>query len=149
MSVADDTPFASEAEVAAIGLGLLGRTLPKPGWTHAAHIAAAAWILRARADLLAERDLPDIIRAYNAATGVPNSDTRGYHATVTLASLRAIRAGLAALPAGIALHRAVNRLVASPIGQKRWPLAYWSEGRLYSPAARRAWVEPDLAPLPF
>lgn len=141
--------FATEADVAAIGIGLLDRSLPKSAWTHAAHIAAAAWVLRCRPDLRAERDLPGIIRAYNTATGVPNSDTRGYHATITLASLRAIRAGLAAQDPPLPLHEAVNALLASPIGAKRWPLDHWSEAVLFSPAARRGWVAPDLAPLPW
>jgi len=37
----------------------------------------------------------------------------------------------------------------SPFGNKDWLLAYWSKERLFSVEARRAWVEPDLAPLPF
>src|ERR1700744_4988223 len=94
------SPFASDAEIVEIGEGLLDRTLPKPRWTHAAHFAAAVWILLRRPDLTPERDLPGIIRAYNAATGVANTDTSGYHETVTQASLGAARAFLAALPSG-------------------------------------------------
>ncbi|WP_376100697.1 hypothetical protein ACE7GA_27120 (plasmid) [Roseomonas sp. CCTCC AB2023176] len=142
-------PFGSDAEVEAIGTRLLDRTLPKAEWTHAAHLAAAAWILAARPDLDAAREMPGIIRAYNEATGVPNSETRGYHDTITQASLRAVRAFLAAQPPGTPLHAACNRLLASPYGDKRWPLAHWREETLFSPAARRSWVEPDLAPLPF
>ena len=40
-------------------------------------------------------------------------------------------------------------MLASPLGQSRWLLAYWSEALLMSKAARRYWLEPDLAPLPF
>lgn len=140
-------PFAADAEVEAIGLGLLDHTLPKPGWTHVAHFAAAVWILSRRPDLEAERDLPGIIRAYNAATGVANTDTGGYHETITLASLAAARAFLAGLPAGTPLHAACNALMASPLGDKDWPLAYWRRETLFSVEARRRWVAPDLQPL--
>ncbi len=86
------SPFTSNDEIAAIGLGLIGRTLPKPQWTHAAHFAAALWMIACRPDLVAERDMPGIIRAYNEATGVMNTDHAGYHETITQASLRAARA---------------------------------------------------------
>ena len=142
-------PFLSDAEVEMVGLRLIDRTLPKAEWTHAAHLAAAAWIVSARPDLDAARDMPGIIRAYNEATGVPNSDTRGYHDTITQASLGAVRAFLARQPAGTPLHLACNGLLGSRYGDKRWPLLHWTEALLFSPAARRAWVEPDLAPLPF
>lgn len=142
-------PFTCDADVAAIGLRLLDRTLPKAEWTHAAHLTAAAWLLTARPDIDAFRDMPGIIRAYNDATGVPNSDTRGYHATITLASLRATRAFLARLPAGTPLHAACNALLASKLADKRWLAAHWRDATLFSPAARHGWVEPDLAALPF
>lgn len=144
-----NAPYGSDDAVAAIGRRLLDHTLPKPAWTHAAHLTAAAWIIAARPDLDASRDMPGIIRAYNEATGVPNSDTRGYHDTITQASLRAVRAFLAAQPPGTPLHVACNALLASPFADKNWLLTHWREATLFSPAARRAWVEPDLASLPF
>ncbi|HEX7884720.1 MAG TPA: hypothetical protein VF474_01970, partial [Phenylobacterium sp.] len=85
----------SDDDIARIGRGVADRTLPKPEWTHAAHFAAAFWLLtRPQGD--AEAEMPGLIRAYNAATGVENTDTSGYHETITLASLRAARAWLAA-----------------------------------------------------
>jgi hypothetical protein len=142
------TPFNSDAEIGALVAAVLDRSLPKPSWTHAAHFAAAAWVLECRKDLDAARDMPDIIRAYNEATGVANTDSGGYHETITQASLRATRAFLAAhrqLP----LFAAVNELLHSPLGQPEWLLEYWSRERLFSVAARRHWLGPDLAPLPF
>ena len=86
--------FSSDSEIDRIGRGLLDRSLPKVEWTHAAHFAAACWLLR-RSDMHAMRAMPGLIRAYNEATGVPNTDTGGYHETITLGSLRAARAWLA------------------------------------------------------
>ena len=141
-------PFTCEAEVEALGEGMIARSLPKARWTHAAHFAAAVWILERRPDLTAERDMPGLIRAYNESVGGTNSDAEGYHETITQASLRAVRAHLAAQP-GRPLHEAVNALMASPLGRSDWLLDYWSRPALFSVEARRAWREPDLRPLLF
>src|SRR6185503_10805537 len=101
--------FPSDAEIDRIGRGLVDRTLPKPEWTHAAHFAAAFWLLR-RPEMHAFREMPALIRAYNEATGVPNTDTGGYHETITVASLRAAHAWLAITPSA-PLHRALNELL--------------------------------------
>jgi hypothetical protein len=139
--------FSDDAEIDHIGRSLLDRSLPKTEWTHAAHFAAAFWLLR-RSDMDAIRDMPKLIRAYNEATGVPNTDTGGYHETITLGSLRAARAWLANRP-NVALHEALEELLTSEYGRPDWPLVYWSKAVLFSVAARRAWLEPDLQPLPF
>ena len=96
----------------------------------------------------ASRDLPSLIRAYNAHVGGVNSDTAGYHETITQASIRASRAFLAAHPQ-CALAECCNALMASALGDPDWLLEYWSRERLFSTEARGTWVEPDLAPLPF
>jgi hypothetical protein len=141
------THFTSDAEIERIGRGVLDRSLPKPEWTHAAHFAAALWVLR-RPDMHAARDMPPLIRAYNEATGVANTDSSGYHETITLGSLRAASAWLTARP-GVPLHEALETLLASEYGRSDWLLVYWSRPVLFSVEARRTWVEPDLKPLPF
>jgi hypothetical protein len=140
--------FAHDAEIHAIARGLQERTLPKAQWTHAAHFAAALWMLHEHRELNASRLMPAWIRAYNEATGVNNTDTGGYHETITQASLRAARAFLEAQKT-LALHEMCNRLLDSPLGSPDWPLKYWSRARLFSVEARRGWLEPDLEPLPF
>lgn len=143
------TPFTTDAEIIAIGEGLVARTLPKPAWTHAAHFAAAVWLIGGQSALDPERDMPGLIRAYNAATGVPNTDSGGYHETITQASLRATRGFLASLPEETPLFEACNRLLATDLGKPGWLLTWWTRERLFSVEARRAWVDPDLRPLPF
>jgi hypothetical protein len=139
--------FTSDDELRRIAEGVMARSLPKSAWTHGAHVAAAVWIIARCPALVPERDMPGLIRAYNEATGTPNTETGGYHETITLASLRAASAFLAGLPAGMALYAACNALLESPLGRRDWMLAHWSRERLFSSAARRRWVEPDLAPL--
>ena len=141
-------PFTSDDEIASMVERVLDRSLPKLRWTHRAHFATALWLLARRPDLDLPRVLPGIIRAYNEATGVANTDTGGYHETITQASLRAAKAFLAQ-HADEPLHAVCNRLMLSPLGDKNWLLAYWTQETLFSAEARRCWVEPDIAPLPF
>ena len=47
------------------------------------------------------------------------------------------------------LNEVLRDLLATSLGRSDWLLTYWSRETLFSVEARRAWVEPDLAPLPF
>lgn len=136
------------AAITRIGEGLIAATLPKPEWTHAAHVAAAAHIIARRPDLDAETAMPGLIRRYNLATGGVNSDSMGYHHTITLASIAAVRAGLALAPAGD-LAAQLAWLMAGMLGDKHWPERFWTLETLFSVPARRGWVAPDRAVLPF
>jgi hypothetical protein len=105
--------------------------------------------MRYRPDSDAPRDMPGLIRAYNQSTGTVNSDTTGYHQTITQASLRAAKGVLDAYPADVPVWRIANALMASNLGNPNWLLEYWSRDTLMSVAARRDWCAPDLKPLPF
>ena len=139
-------PLYTDAEIAALAERLLDRTLPKDQWTHAAHLTATLRLVRTR-DAGLERDLPGIIRAYNVAVGGVNDDKSGYHETITQAYLAAIRAFAAELPQGLSDSDAAERLLATPMGDKEWPLTHWSRERLFRPEARLGWVDPDLRAL--
>jgi hypothetical protein len=103
---------------------------------------------QARPELEILREMPDIIRAYNEATGGANTDSSGYHETITQASIRAARAFLVDAPPQ-PLFVTCNALMHSRLGNPDWLMAYWTRSRLFSVEARRAWLEPDLQPLPF
>lgn len=139
-------PF-TDADIERIGLGVEDRSLPKPEWTHAAHWAAALWVI-SRHGPDAETRMPGLIRAYNEATGVANTDTGGYHHTITLASMRAARAHIDAVP-DKPLSAILATLLASDLGRPDWILAHWSRAHLFTRAARLAWLDPDLQPLPW
>jgi len=138
--------YLSNTEIETLFGKFADLTLPKPEWTHRAHFAAAAWLV---ADPLrdAEGEMPNMIRAYNTACGVANSDTDGYHETITLASIHLLRAFMDRLAPDTPLFEALNAVLASPLGQSSWPLTFWSEAVLFSIAARRNWIEPNLRPL--
>ena len=77
--------FKSDAEIAHIGEGLLARTLSRPEWTHEAHLAATTYLLTCRARCRHRSGAGRaIIRSYNESVGGVNSDSEGYHETITL-----------------------------------------------------------------
>jgi hypothetical protein len=139
--------FHDDDAIDRLARGVIDGSCPKAEWTHAAHFAVAFWVLRHWPDRPAETTLPNIIRAYNDATGVRNTDTSGYHETITLASIRAARSFLGGYPRSRPLHELVDLVMDTPLGDSGWILAYWSRERLFSVEARRMWVEPDLHPL--
>ena len=140
-------PFPSDDAVRHVTHGLLERTLPKAEWTHEAHLAACLCLLREHPAIVPERDLPAMIAAYNEAVGGQNTDEGGYHETLTQLYIKGVRAFAATLPADLPLVEAANALLASPIAPRDWPLCFYSRERLFGVAARRGWVEPDLAPV--
>jgi hypothetical protein len=97
-------------------------------------------------DILPERDLPGLIRRYNESVGGVNSDSEGYHETITQVFIRTLRRALAG-GEGEALHKRVNAVLLAPEGRRDWPLRFYSPERLFSKAARLGWVKPDLAAL--
>ena len=135
--------FADDAAIRHIGEGLLARTLARAEWTHEAHLAACTWLLVERRDILPERDLPDIIRRFNESVGGVNSDTEGYHETITQVYIRAVRSFLTRTHVETLVGR-VNALLQAPEGRRDWPLRFYSRELLFSKAARLGWVEPDL-----
>jgi len=140
--------FASDAEIEHLGEGLLARTLPRAEWTHEAHLAATAYLLLKRPDVDLGTQLPDIIRRYNESVGGVNSDTEGYHETITRVFLHGVRLFLSEADATEPLHELVNELLLSPMGRRDWPLRFYSRERLLSVEARRDFIEPDLRALP-
>ena len=107
--------FSDDAAVRHIGEGLLGCALERPEWTHEAHLAATLWILVERPDVVPERDLPAIIRRFNESVGGANSDTEGYHETITQCFIRGVR-GFLAHRTGAAADREGQRAAAGAGG---------------------------------
>ena len=140
--------FTSDAAIERIGEGLLACTLPRDEWTHEAHLAATTYLLTRRPDIDVDRQLPGIIRRYNESVGGVNSDSEGYHETITRLFLRGVRLFLAESDTGEPLHELVNELLLSPMGRRDWPLRFYSRERLFSVEARRGFVTSDLAALP-
>jgi len=140
------TTYRTVEEVFEVLRGFADRTLPRERWTHGAHLTVALWHLL-------QYDWPEAvtrvragIKAYNAAHGVRQTPTGGYHETLTLFWMRAVRAFLeTGRNEGRSLVALANALVAS--ADRDLPLRHYSRELLFSTEARAGWVEPDLMPL--
>jgi hypothetical protein len=140
--------FTSDAEIEHLGEHFLARTLPKAEWTHEAHLATTTWLLLRHPDIDVDRELPGLIRRYNESVGGVNSDSEGYHETITRVFLHGVRLFLSEADPAEPLHELVNELLLSPMGRRDWPLRFYSRERLLSVEARREFIPPDIAALP-
>ncbi|HEX7955628.1 MAG TPA: hypothetical protein VF508_01720 [Pyrinomonadaceae bacterium] len=142
----DAVRFRSTEEVFSLLRRFDDCTLPRAEWTHAAHLTVALWNLL-------QYDWPEAlarvrrgIKRYNAAHGVASTPTGGYHETLTVFWLRAVRAYLEGEQnEARSLVSLANELAAT--ADKSLPLEHYTRGRLFSEEARARWVEPDLKPL--
>ena len=140
--------FASDADVAHIGEGLLSRTLARHEWTHEAHLAATTYLLLRCPEIDLDKELPALIKRFNESVGGVNNDGEGYHDTITRVFLRGVRLFLSEADLSTPLHELVNELLLSPMGRREWPQRFYSPSLLFSVKARRGFVEPDLRALP-
>ena len=121
------------------------RTLSKSEWTHAAHLSVGAWhVHRYGVDGAVER-LRRGIRALNDSHGTANTDSSGYHETITRAYAHLIAEFLSEQRENT-LAEQVGALLASPLAHKNALLEYYSKELLMSVGARREWSGPDLRP---
>jgi hypothetical protein len=139
--------FHSDAEIEHLGEGMVACTLPRPEWTHEAHLATTTYLLLRRSDIDIDKELPGLIRRYNESVGGVNTDKEGYHETITRVFLHGVRLFLSEADLKEPLHELVNELLLSPMGQRDWPLRFYSRERLFSVEARRHFVKPDLQAL--
>jgi hypothetical protein len=121
-------------------------TLPKADWTHQAHLRVGLWhVYRYGADEALAR-LRQGIRRLNESHGTANTDTGGYHETITRVFVLVMDGFLAAADRSRSLDDLTADLIAR-YPTSDLPLRYYSRERLFSVQARRAWVEPDLVSL--
>jgi hypothetical protein len=123
-----------------ITAGLLEASLPQPEWTHRGHITAAHFLISTRGRDAALALCRERIPLLNAAHGVENSDTGGYHETLTVFYVSAVADAVAR---GCTLDETLAEL------DRNAALRWWSEPVLMSVAARRRFVPPDVAAPPF
>ena len=122
-------------------------TLPKSEWTHQAHLRVGAWHVDRFGAAEALPRLREGIRRLNESHGGANTPTAGYHETITAAYVTLIDAFLAGADPALALDARIEPMLAGPLGDRAVLLRFWSREALMSPAARAAWLEPDLAAL--
>lgn len=121
-------------------------TLPCHEWTHQAHLIVGLWHCLKYDAAEATSMLRNRIKRYNIACGKQNTETSGYHETITRFFVWFIKKYLDGVEANRSLIELVNDFCRR-YGHSNLPLEYYSKERLMSVEARLGWVEPDLQPL--
>jgi hypothetical protein len=121
-------------------------SLSREEWTHQAHLRTA-WLHLRRHTLDDAHILMRVgIIRLNAAHGLVESPTRGYHETLTRVWLLLVAAAMRATP-DVDASTSFLEAHADALG-KHAPLRHYSRERLFSASARARFVEPDLLALP-
>ncbi|HEX9001344.1 MAG TPA: hypothetical protein VGB07_15670 [Blastocatellia bacterium] len=121
--------------------------LPRPLWTHRAHLTVACWYLICDADNEAFPRIREGIKKYNASQNIATTKESGYHESITLFWAKMVRSYLAKATLDCSIVHLVNDLIAC-YSDSKIPFEYYSRDRLMSHEARTDWIEPDLKPLP-
>jgi hypothetical protein len=136
----------SESEIDAFLAAFEGGTLPKERWTHGAHLlTGACYVHRFGRDAAIER-MRVCVRRFNESVGGKNTDTSGYHETITVMWIRlldGLRREVGAIERAEFARLAVERFV----GEKDVFKRYYDFDVVRSVEARREWVEPNLMDL--
>ena len=125
-------------------------SLPKREWTHAAHLVIGALCCLRYGEHDALERLRIGIRRLNESHGVENSDTRGYHETLTRFWLVIINRFLTEYKARHpqASHLSAIHALAERFGTDAgFFRRYWTCDVTSSVEARHRWVAPDALPL--
>ncbi len=139
--------FSAFNEIENLIWGFEAGTLPRAQWTHCAHLTIACWYLVCYPESEATGIIREGIRKYNKAVGIVTTRESGYHETMTLFWIRAVKSYLSKATLECSLVGLVNDLV-DRYADSKLPFDYYSRDRLMSWEARTEWVEPDLRPLP-
>jgi hypothetical protein len=120
-------------------------TLPKPCWTHAAHVAVAACLAHEYAPGAALELTRTGIIHYNKCVGTENTANSGYHETLTRFWANTI--GELVRGGKFASRLEAVRAALERFGEARgYHQRYYSFDVLGDLRARREWVAPDREP---
>jgi hypothetical protein len=139
--------LASSEALDAFLRGFEQGTLAKSEWTHGAHVAAAGYYLfnsdfKTVLPLMRAR-----ISAFNLSVGGANTETFGYHETLTHFWLLIVAELIRQRQPTSSLEAA--RQAVAIFGEARTlHTLYYSGNVVQDTAARREWRAPDLLPLP-
>ena len=137
----------TEKELSSIVAGFWDHTLPAEEWTHMAHLivglhTACHYELETSIEKLREG-----IQTYNVANGTQNTDSSGYHETITVFFAHAMRAFNQRFEPDADFAQKVERLQSSVLIKPAFMFSFYSKDYLFTVEARRGLVPPDLRPL--
>lgn len=119
--------------------------LPREQWTHTAHFIMAAWYCIGFPLPEAVEKIRAGIKRYNVSNSVKNTDSSGYHETITLFYTMAIAQYLVTTGVSAMTDETLSVFLQQPFLAKDHIHQFYSKELLMSVEARRGWVEPDRA----
>ena len=130
-----------------------GGTLPKERWTHGAHLLTGACYVHALGQAGAIERMRVCVKRHNESVGGKNTETSGYHETITIAWIKLLDGLLTEVRAGSGENGAMVRAefarlaVERFVGDREIWKRYYEFDLVGSVEARRRWVEPTLGRL--
>jgi hypothetical protein len=118
-------------------------TLTKQEWTHEAHLTVGLYYVFYHPFGVAKNLMSDGICWLNDKHGTPNTDMSGHHETMTYFWLNAISVFVNSKASGRDIVALANGML-DELNDRNLPLKIYSRELLFSPRARREFVEPDL-----
>ncbi|HQU85274.1 MAG TPA: hypothetical protein PKY59_19190 [Pyrinomonadaceae bacterium] len=135
--------YTADEEIYALVKKFEDRTLPKADWTHAAHLTVGLFYCFKNPFGVAKNLMSDGIYWLNDAHGTPNTETSGYHETLTVFWIKMLFSFVERNKEEENLHILANEML-NFFSDTNLPLKYYSRELLFSKEARFAYVEPDL-----
>ncbi len=118
-------------------------TLPRAQWTHAAHLAVAAWYLVTLREHEALDRMRSGIQHYNECVGSRNTPDSGYHETLTRFWLGMVAGFLRRADASRSRLEQARGVVEEFGARRDLYRKYYSFDVVQSRQARRTWMPPD------
>ena len=134
----------SEEEIDAFVAAFEAGTLPKERWTHGAHLLTGACYVHGLGQAAAIERMRACVKRYNEAVGGKNTETSGYHETITIAWIKLLD-GLRREAGDVGRAEFARLAVERFVGDKEIFGRYYDFDLVGSVEARRSWVEPTLA----
>jgi len=135
--------YRSDKEICDVIKGFEERTLLKSDWTHSAHLTVALYYCVVHPFGVAKNLMSDGICWLNDRHGTANSDTSGYHETLTTFWLKTVANFIAENSRERTFFIMANKLLTE-CSDSSLPFKYYRRETLFSSEARLQFVEPDL-----
>lgn len=116
-------------------------TLPKEEWTHEAHFIMAFWYCLQYPLPHAVQKIRDGIKTYNVSVGGQNTDSTGYHETITLVYTSAIAAYIITNNITRFSTENISCLLQQPFIARNYILNFYTKQQLHTKQARLGWLK--------
>lgn len=116
--------------------------LPAKDWTHPAHLVTATYYLHKYGYDAGLARVRKNIKAFNVANGGKNTDTEGYHETITVFYMKQINELVEDLQETTDLKMKVTAVLTSSLMDTKYVYNFYEKDALLSKKARLAYIEP-------